>query len=121
MRRIVVLPVLVCAMVAIAGTGTASAHVPFCTESVNPHGQNVRRGQHDAAGSQRGAERGRLLQIGSDVGLAVTVVTGGVTFGPFASGSVIKYAGPGSRTHVEDDRIEHRAGRRGDRAHHRTG
>ena len=41
MRRIVVLPVLVCAAIAIAGTGTASAHVPFCAESVNPHGQTT--------------------------------------------------------------------------------
>jgi hypothetical protein len=38
MRRTAVLPVMVVALMAIFGAGTASAHVPFCRESVNPHG-----------------------------------------------------------------------------------
>src|SRR4051794_36163741 len=41
MRRILLMPVLIGALVAIFGSGTASAHVPFCQESVNPHGQNT--------------------------------------------------------------------------------
>ena len=40
MRRIVLLPLLVLAGLMV-GTGTASAHVPFCFESVNPHGATV--------------------------------------------------------------------------------
>ena len=32
-----------------------------------------------------------FYRIGSDVGTPVTVVTGGVTFGPYPSGTVVKY------------------------------
>lgn len=44
-----------------------------------------------------------FYRIGSDVGTDVFVVTGGVTFGPFSSGTVIKYtqalgATPSSKT-----------------------
>jgi hypothetical protein len=92
MRRIVVLPVLVGAAMAIIGTGTASAHVPFCVESVNPHGQTVPpAGSTTLPGPNGGQNEDGFYQIGSDVNSPVTVVTGGVTFGPFASGSVIKY------------------------------
>jgi hypothetical protein len=104
MRRIVVLSVLVCAAFAIAGTGTASAHVPFCTESVNPHGQTTPpAGSTTLPGPNGGQNEDGFYAIGSDVGTAVTVVTGGVTFGPFPSGSVVKYtqapgAAPTSKT-----------------------
>ena len=104
MRRIVVVPVLVCAAIAVAGTGTASAHVPFCAESVNPHGQNTPpAGSTTLPGPNGGQNEDGFYKIGSDVGTAVTVVTGGVTFGPFASGSVVKYtqapgAAPTSKT-----------------------
>jgi hypothetical protein len=104
MRRIVIVPVLACAAIAIAGTGTASAHVPFCAESVNPHGQNTPpAGSTTLPGPNGGQNEDGFYKIGSDVGTAVTVVTGGVSFGPFASGSVIKYtqapgAAPTSKT-----------------------
>jgi hypothetical protein len=104
MRRIVVLPVLVCVAIAVLGTGTASAHVPFCVESVNPHGQNVPlAGSTTLPGPDGGQIEDGFYLIGSDVGTAVSVVTGGVTFGPFPSGSVIKYtqapgATPSSKT-----------------------
>jgi hypothetical protein len=98
MRRIVVLPALVGAALFFAGTGTASAHVPFCTESVNPHGQTTPpAGSTTLPGPNGGQNEDGFYKIGSDAGTAVTVVTGGVTFGPFASGSVIKYTqAPGS-------------------------
>jgi hypothetical protein len=98
MRRIVVLPALVGAALFLVGTGTASAHVPFCTESVNPHGQNTPpAGSTTLPGPNGGQNEDGFYKIGSDVGTAVTVVTGGVTFGPFTSGSVIKYTqAPGS-------------------------
>jgi hypothetical protein len=91
MRRIVLLPLLVVAGLMV-GTGTASAHVPFCTESVNPHGANVPpAGSTTLPGPNGGQNEDGFYLIGSDVGTAVSVVTGGVTFGPFPSGSVIKY------------------------------
>jgi len=92
MRRTVVLVVLACAAIAVFAPGTASAHVPFCVESVNPHGQNVPpAGSTTLPGTQGGENEDGFYRIGSDVGSAVTVVTGGVTFGPFPSGSTIKY------------------------------
>jgi hypothetical protein len=97
MRRIALVPLLVLAGL-IASTGTASAHVPFCTESVNPHGQNVPpAGSTTLPGPNGGQNEDGFYLIGSDAGTAVTVVTGGVTFGPFPSGSVVKYTqAPGS-------------------------
>jgi hypothetical protein len=91
MRRIVLLPLLVVAGLMV-GTGTANAHVPFCTESVNPHGATVPpAGSTTLPGPNGGQNEDGFYLIGSDVGTAVSVVTGGVTFGPFPSGSVIKY------------------------------
>jgi hypothetical protein len=77
---------------AIVGTGTASAHVPFCVESVNPHGQTVPpAGSTTLPGPSGGQNEDGFYRIGTDVGTSVTIVTGGVTFGPFPSGSVVKY------------------------------
>jgi hypothetical protein len=91
-RRIVLLPLLAVAALAVFGSGTASAHVPFCEESVNPHGQNTPpAGNTTLPGPNGGQNEDGFYRIGSDVNTAVTVVTGGVAFGPFASGSVIKY------------------------------
>ena len=90
MRRILAMPLLVAAIMAIIGTGTASAHVPFCAESVNPHGQNVPpAGSTTLPGPNGGQNEDGFYKIGTDVGTSVSVVTGGVTFGPFPSGSVI--------------------------------
>jgi hypothetical protein len=92
MRRTAALSVLVVAAVAVFAPATASAHVPFCEESVNPHGQNVPpAGSSTLPGSQGGQNEDGFYRIGTDVGTSVTVVTGGVTFGPFPSGSVVKY------------------------------
>jgi len=98
MRRVAALPVLVLVALAIAGTGTASAHVPFCRESVNPHGQNVPpAGSTTLPGPNGGQNEDGFYLIGSDVRTDVFVVTGGVTFGPFPSGTVVKYTqAPGS-------------------------
>jgi hypothetical protein len=92
MRRIVVLPILAAAVTVIFGTGTATAHVPSCVESVNPHGQTTPpAGSTTLPGPRGGQNEDGFYLIGSDVGTAVSVVTGGVTFGPFPSGSVVKY------------------------------
>src|SRR5215203_6913700 len=83
--------------------GTASAHFPTCEESVNPHGQTVPpAGSTTLPGPNGGQNEDGFYKIGSDVGTAVTVVTGGVTFGPFASGSVIKYTqAPGATPSIK--------------------
>ena len=91
MRRVLLLPVAAAAVLAFA-TGTASAHVPFCEESFNPHGQTTPpAGSTTLPGPRGGQNDDGFYKIGSDVGTTVSVVTGGVTFGPFPSGSTIKY------------------------------
>jgi hypothetical protein len=103
MRRIVFLPLLVVAGLLLA-PGTASAHVPFCKESVNPHGQNVPpAGSTTLPGPNGGQNEDGFYEIGSDAGTPVRILTGGVFFGPFPSGSVVKYtqapgATPSSKT-----------------------
>jgi len=84
MRRIVLLPLLTGAALML-GASTASAHVPFCTESVNPHGQNTPpAGSTTPPGPNGGQNEDGFYKIGSDVGTDVFVVTGGTTFGPFS-------------------------------------
>ena len=86
------------------GVGAASAHVPTCEESVNPHGQNIPpAGSTTLPGPNGGQNEDGFYKIGSDVGTDVFVITGGVTFGPFSSGTVVKYtqapgAAPSSKT-----------------------
>jgi hypothetical protein len=98
MRRVVALPLMVAVFMAIVGTGTASAHVPFCVESVNPHGQNIPpAGSTTLPGPKGGQNEDGFYLIGSDVGTDVFVLTGGMEFGPFPSDSTIKYTqAPGS-------------------------
>jgi hypothetical protein len=69
-----------------------------CVENVNPHGQNIPpAGSTTLPGPKGGQNEDGFYKIGSSNGSAVTVVTGGVTFGPFPSGSVVKYTqAPGS-------------------------
>ena len=106
MRRIrYVLPAIAAVLLTWAvGAGTASAHLPSCVESVNPHGQNTPpAGSTTLPGPNGGQNDDGFYRISSDVGTDVFVVTGGVTFGPFASGTVVKYtqapgATPSSKT-----------------------
>jgi hypothetical protein len=69
-----------------------------CDEDVNPHGQNTPpAGSTTLPGPKGGQNEDGFYKIGSSDGSPVTVVTGGVTFGPFPSGSVVKYTqAPGS-------------------------
>jgi hypothetical protein len=104
MRRTASVSVLVLAAIAMVAPGTANAHVPFCEESVNPHGQNIPpAGSTTLPGPNGGQNEDGFYRIGSDVETAVSVVTGGVEFGPFPSGSVVKYtqapgASPSAKT-----------------------
>jgi hypothetical protein len=73
-------------------SGPAQAHVATCVEIVNPHGQTTPpAGSTTLPGSRGGQNEDGFYLIGSDVGTPVTVVTGGVTFGPYPSGTVVKY------------------------------
>ena len=105
MRRIrYVLPAIAAVLLTWAvGAGTASAHFPSCVESVNPHGQNTPpAGSTTLPGPNGGQNEDGFYKISSDVGTNVFVVTGGVTFGPFASGSVIKYTqAPGATPSIK--------------------
>ena len=87
----------------VLGAGSASAHIPTCVESVNPHGQNTPpAGSTTLPGPNGGQNDDGFYKISSDVGTNVFVVTGGVTFGPFPSGSVVKYTqAPGAAPTAE--------------------
>ena len=73
-------------------SGTAQAHVATCVETVNPHGQTTPpAGSTTMPGPRGGQNEDGFYRIGSDVGTSVTVETGGMTFGPYPSGTVVKY------------------------------
>jgi hypothetical protein len=78
----------------VALAAPAAAHHPACVEDVNPHGQNVPpAGSTTLPGSQGGQNEDGFYKISSDTGVNVFVVDqgSGTVFGPFASGSTIKY------------------------------
>jgi len=88
-------PVLGLALVALPAQ-PAFAHVPQCVETVNPHGQNIPpAGLTTSPGTNpnSGQNDDGFYLISSDVGTDVFVVDlgSGTVFGPFASGTVIKY------------------------------
>ncbi len=78
----------------------ASAHIPQCVETVNPHGQNTPpAGSTTLPGPNGGQNEDGFYLISSDVGTAVFVVDlgSGTVFGPYPSGTVVKYTqAPGS-------------------------
>ena len=74
--------------------GTARAHQGFCVETTNPHGQNVPpAGSTTPPGPRGGQNDDGFYRIGSDTAKDVVVQdTGsGTIFGPFDSGTKIKY------------------------------
>jgi hypothetical protein len=89
-------------------SGTASAHVPACVESVNPHGQTIPpAGFTTAPGTnpRSGQNDDGFYLISSDVGTPVVVVDlgSGATFGPYPSGTVVKYTqAPGATPSAKD-------------------
>src|SRR6266550_5394750 len=96
MRRIVLVLALVGAVLATWAVlvGSAAAHVPFCQESVNPHGQNTPpAGSTTLPGPRGGQNEDGFYKISSDVGTDVSVVDlgSGTVFGPYPSGTVVKY------------------------------
>lgn len=93
MRRIAV-AAAVASIATVLSAGTAQAHRGICTETTNPHGQTVPpAGSTTMPGPRGGQNEDGFYRIASDTGTAVKVKdTGsGRVFGPFPSGTKIKY------------------------------
>ena len=74
--------------------GPAQAHQGFCTETTNPHGQNTPpAGSTTLPGPRGGQNEDGFYLIGSNTGKDVFVkdLGSGTIFGPFDSGTKIKY------------------------------
>src|SRR5688572_33396033 len=93
MRRVAVVAALA-SIATLLMAGTEQAHQGVCTETTNPHGQTVPpAGSTTPPGPRGGQNDDGFYRIGSDTGKAVVVQdTGsGRIFGPFPSGTKIKY------------------------------
>src|SRR3954470_25038319 len=74
--------------------GTAQAHQGICTETTNPHGQNVPpAGSTTLPGPRGGQNEDGFYLLTIDTGVDVFVLDdgSGTVFGPFPSGTKIKY------------------------------
>jgi hypothetical protein len=95
MRRIAIVVALASIGVALMFAGTAQAHRAACTETTNPHGQNVPpAGSTTLPGPKGGQnEDGFYLLTSSPEARPIFVVDSGsgTVFGPFTSGTKIKY------------------------------
>ncbi len=93
MRRITVVAALASIGAALILAAPAQAHVPFCTETVNPHGQNVPpAGSTTLPGPRGGINDDGFYEVGTDVGTDVILRdTDGNVFGVFDSGTKVKY------------------------------
>jgi hypothetical protein len=95
MRKAVLLaaPVMGLALLVVPAS-PAFAHFPQCVETVNPHGENTPpAGSTTLPGAQGGQNEDGFYLISSDVGTNVFVVDlgSGTVFGPYPSGTVVKY------------------------------
>jgi hypothetical protein len=93
MRRVGVVTALV-STAAMLLAGTAQAHQAACTETTNPHGQNTPpAGSTTLPGPRGGQNEDGFYRISTDTGKAVVVrdTGSGTLFGPFPSGTKIKY------------------------------
>jgi hypothetical protein len=106
MRRLVGLTALASIGAALMFAGVAQAHVGICTETTNPHGQTVPpAGSTTLPGPNGGQNEDGFYLISSNTGVDVFVkdLGSGTIFGPFPSGTKIKYtqapgATPSSKT-----------------------
>jgi hypothetical protein len=93
MRRIAAVSALA-ALGLILFAGTAQAHQGICTETTNPHGQTVPpAGSTTLPGPNGGQNEDGFYLISSNTGVDVFVqdLGSGTIFGPFPSGTKIKY------------------------------
>jgi opacity protein-like surface antigen len=93
MRRIAIVATLASLAAGLMLAAPAQAHVPFCVETVNPHGQNVPpAGSTTLPGPNGGINDDGFYRVGSDAGTDVTLRdTDGNVFGVFPSGTRVKY------------------------------
>jgi hypothetical protein len=93
MRRIAIVATLASIGAALIVAAPAQAHVPFCVETVNPHGQTVPpAGSTTLPGPNGGINDDGFYRVGSDAGTNVTLQdTDGNVFGVFPSGTTVKY------------------------------
>ena len=69
MRRIAIVATLASIGAALMLAAPAQAHRPFCTETVNPHGQNVPpAGSTTLPGPNGGQNEDGFYKVGSDTG-----------------------------------------------------
>jgi hypothetical protein len=89
-------------------SGSAWAHVAACVENVNPHGQTIPpAGLTTSPGTNpnSGQNDDGFYKISNLSGGSVSVVDlgSGMTFGPYPSGTVVKYTqAPGATPSVKD-------------------
>jgi hypothetical protein len=92
LSRLLAIPCLGLAFLAVPSS-PAFAHHPLCVETVNPHGQTIPPAGATLPGPNGGQNPDGFYRVGSDVGTQVTIVDlgSGTTFGPYPSGTVVKY------------------------------
>ena len=93
MRRIATAAILASVGAALILAAPAQAHVAFCKETVNPHGQNVPpAGSTTLPGPRGGINDDGFYKVGTDLGTAVRLEdTDGNVFGVFRSPTKVKY------------------------------
>jgi hypothetical protein len=93
MRRIAILAALTSIGAALVVAAPAQAHVAFCKETVNPHGQNVPpAGSTTLPGPNGGKNDDGFYKVGTDRRTDVKLFdTDGNFFGVFRSGTKVKY------------------------------
>lgn len=93
MRRVSLVAALASIGAVLFLAAPAQAHVPFCIETVNPHGATVPpAGSTTLPGPRGGINDDGFYAVGSDVGTQVTLRdTDGNVFGTFPSGTKVKY------------------------------
>jgi len=93
MRRNAVVAGLISIGAALMLAAPAQAHQPFCTETVNPHGETVPpAGSTTLPGPRGGINEDGFYEVGAAGGTDVILSdTDGNVFGTFPSGTVVKY------------------------------
>ena len=94
MRRIAIVATMLASIgAALILAAPAQAHVPFCKETVNPHGQTVPpAGSTTLPGPNGGINDDGFYKVGTDVRTDVILRdTDGNIFGTFPSGTKVKY------------------------------
>lgn len=92
-RRLAIVAALASIGAALMLAAPAQAHVAFCTETVNPHGQTVPpAGSTTLPGPKGGINDDGFYEVGTDAGTPVILQdTDGNVFGQFPSGTKVKY------------------------------